>query len=112
MDSYSEISPALPSGDTGSPDQVVVWTRTNANYSQRSGLRSAPTSNYASSSFGGSSLRRKRSRRPAQSSSGVTSAYDEEEEGYASGGEYDDSRFELMKIRVKVGERAETKGRS
>lgn len=28
---------------------------------------------------------------------------EEEEEGYGSGGEYDDGPFELVKIRIKVG---------
>jgi hypothetical protein len=50
-------------------------------------------------------MRRKLSRRPTQSrapSSRIQSTYDEEEEGYGSGGEYEDGPFELIKIRVKV----------
>ncbi|KAJ6497760.1 hypothetical protein C8R45DRAFT_926400 [Mycena sanguinolenta] len=80
-----------------------------------------PTSSYAPSSFGGESVRRRVTRRNARR---VQSAYEEEEEGYASGGpariggfertslgvsftgpasgEDFDVPFELIKIRVKL----------
>lgn len=47
-------------------------------------------------------MRRKLSRKRTQRSAGrMQSTYEEEEEGYVSG-EYDESFYELMKIRVKV----------
>jgi hypothetical protein len=76
---------------------------------------SAPPTVYAASSHGGSphgSLRRKTttsrrqesraaSRGPSRAPSRAATTYDEEE-GYVSGGEYDNRSFELHKIRIKV----------
>ncbi|TFK75475.1 NADPH oxidase regulator NoxR [Pluteus cervinus] len=110
LDSYADAPPPLP---TGPPDRVAAWARTNANpeYNnpQARGSRSAPTSTYAPSSFGGS-VRRKVTRRTTRMpASRVQSAYEEEEEGYVSG-EYDDTPFELVKIRVKLHYQDDVRG--
>lgn len=109
IDSYAEPVPPVPPGRAASPpgpDRVAAWASKNANPNfppQRAGSRSAPTSNYAPSSYGGGTIRRKLTRRGTSSrGQRVISAYEEEEEGYVSGGEYDDGPFELIKIRVKV----------
>jgi len=119
LDSYSESAPPpIPRGESpanGPPDRVAAWARTNANANYppgRFGSRSAPTSNYAPSSYGGGSIRRKLSRRPTQSralSSRIQSSYEEEEEGYVSG-EYEDGPFELTKIRVKLHYQEDVRG--
>lgn len=113
LDSYGdENPPPLPSGGGAAgpspPDRIAAWARSNANPNYapapaRSGSRSAPTSNYAPSSYGGGgSVRRKLTRRGTSSArSRIQSSYEEEEEGYVSG-EYEDGPFELVKIRVKV----------
>ncbi|EEB97753.1 hypothetical protein MPER_02860, partial [Moniliophthora perniciosa FA553] len=98
---------------SSAPDRVAAWARSNANPNyppQRSGSRSAPTSNYAPSSYGGGSLRRKVTRRGTQrAASRIASSYEEEEEGYVSG-DYDDGPFELVKIRVKLHYKDDVRG--
>jgi neutrophil factor 2 len=118
LDSYTQASepplPSLPSSSIGSgpgsgggpnPERIAAWARSNAtpiNPPQRVLSRSAPSSNYAPSSFGsGGSLRRRLTRRTTTRSRAPVSMYEEEEEGYVSG-EYEDGPFELVKIRVKV----------
>jgi hypothetical protein len=107
LDSYAD-EPAPPMPNAPQPDRVAAWARSNANgapatppgaFVARSGTRSAPTSNYAPSSFGGGSVRRRVTRR--NTSRRIQSAYEEEEEGYASGEDFD-GPFELIKIRVKL----------
>lgn len=107
LDSYADEPP--PPMPNAPPDRVAAWARSNASPSsatppgafvQRSGTRSAPTSSYAPSSFGGGgSVRRRVTRR--NTSRRIQSAYEEEEEGYASGEDFD-GPYELIKIRVKV----------
>ncbi|PPQ62939.1 hypothetical protein CVT24_006179 [Panaeolus cyanescens] len=102
IDSYAgaeQSPPPLPSGGSGSSDRVGSWARNTANV-QRNGSRSAPSSNYAPSSYGGS-MRRKSTRRGNPRTSRIQSTYEEEEEGYGSG-EYDDGPLELSLIRVKL----------
>ncbi|KAF7375880.1 P-type phospholipid transporter [Mycena sanguinolenta] len=107
LDSYTD-EPVPPMPNAPPPDRVEAWARSNANgapntppsaFVARSGTRSAPTSTYAPSSFGGESVRRRMTRR--NTSRRVQSAYEEEEEGYASGEDFD-VPFELIKIRVKL----------
>ncbi|KAJ7251755.1 hypothetical protein B0H12DRAFT_1118761 [Mycena haematopus] len=107
LDSYND-EPAPPMPNAPQPDRVAAWARSNANgapatpqgaFVARSGTRSAPTSSYAPSSFGGGSVRRRVTRR--NTSRRIQSAYEEEEEGYASGEDFD-GPFELIKIRVKL----------
>ena len=104
LDSYGGDAPIPPIAQPG-PDRVAAWARTNANPNYplvRGGSRSAPTSQYAPSSYGGGSLRRKVTKRNhSRAPSRVQSTYEEEEEGYVSG-EYEDGTFELTLIRVKV----------
>ncbi|KAJ6593589.1 NADPH oxidase regulator NoxR [Mycena capillaripes] len=106
LDSYNDEPP--PPMPNAPPDRVAAWARSNANgqaapapppsaFVQRSGTRSAPTSSYAPSSVGGS-VRRRVTRRNTRR---IQSAYEEEEEGYASGEDFD-GPFELIKIRVKL----------
>ncbi|KAF8893874.1 NADPH oxidase regulator NoxR [Infundibulicybe gibba] len=116
LESYGEENPPpLPNAvvNTAPPDRVAAWARSNAapGYPPvRSGSRSAPTSNYAPSSYGGGSLRRKVTRRGvARAPSRIQSAYEEEEEGYVSG-EYEDTQFELIKIRVKLHYQDDVRG--
>ncbi|KAJ7497006.1 NADPH oxidase regulator NoxR [Mycena latifolia] len=109
LDSYADEPP--PPMPNAPPDRVAAWARSNASpanaapgtppgaFVQRSGTRSAPTSNYAPSSYGGGSVRRRVTRR--NTSRRVQSAYEEEEEGYASGEDFD-GPYELIKIRVKL----------
>lgn len=99
----------MPAAPPQQPDRVAAWARSNANgapavstpqqgaFVQRAGTRSAPGSSYAPSSYGGGSVRRRVTRR----NTSRRSAYEEEEEGYASGEDFD-GPFELIKIRVKV----------
>lgn len=116
LDSYGD-SPAPPLPNNNGPDRIAQWARSNANpgYSQagppiRSGSRSAPTSNYAPSSYGGGTLRRKVTRRAnSRAMSRAQSTYEEEEEGYVSG-EYEDGPFELIKIRVKLHYQDDVRG--
>ncbi|KAK7057495.1 P-type phospholipid transporter [Favolaschia claudopus] len=106
LDSYNdEPPPPMPAAPQG--DRVAAWARSNANappasagaFVQRSGTRSAPGSSYAPSSYGGGgSVRRRVTRRNTRR---IQSAYEEEEEGYASGEDFD-GPFELIKIRVKL----------
>ncbi|THU89357.1 hypothetical protein K435DRAFT_678103 [Dendrothele bispora CBS 962.96] len=132
VDSYGDTSdqpPPLPTntagvgaggpGGGGPPDRIAAWARSNANPNNlppttgvmRSGSRSAPTSNYAPSSYGGASVRRKLTRRGTSraASSRIQSTYEEEEEGYGSG-EYEDGPFELIKIRVKLHYKDDVRG--
>lgn len=84
-----------------STDRVAAWAG-NPNYPVfRAGPRSAPPTNYPSSTLGsvGGSIRRRGTRRNITRTP-ASSTY-EDEEGYASG-DYDDNVFELGKIRVKV----------
>ncbi|KAJ7690705.1 hypothetical protein B0H17DRAFT_1064533 [Mycena rosella] len=113
LDSYTDDPP--PPMPNAPPDRVAAWARSNASpgagpnnqgnqgsqgaFVARSGTRSAPTSNYAPSSYGGGSVRRRVTRR--NTARRTVSAYEEEEEGYASGEDYD-GPFELIKIRVKL----------
>jgi len=106
LDSYTDdVEPPLPTigSRMGTPDRVAAWARSNANPPGNTlrSARSAPSSQYAPSSFGGSSVRRKLTRRTTNRSRAPVSMYEEEEEGYVSG-EYEDGPFELVKIRVKV----------
>jgi hypothetical protein len=101
IDSYAaseQSPPPLPSG--GGSDRVSTWARNNATVG-RNASRSAPSSNYAPSSYGGGTMRRKSTRRPNARASRIQSTYEEEEEGYGSG-EYDDGPLELSLIRVKL----------
>jgi hypothetical protein len=124
LDSYGSDVPPLPppvptnTNAGGPPDRIAAWARSNANPNnlppttvQRSGSRSAPTSNYAPSSYGGGSVRRRVTRRNTArtASSRIQSTYEEEEEGYASG-DYDDGPFELIKIRVKLHYKDDVRG--
>lgn len=123
LDSYGSNDgppPPLPGAVSVSagapPDRIAAWARSNANPNNlppiaRSGSRSAPASNYASSSFGGGSVRRRVTRRNTArtQSSRIQSSYEEEEEGYASG-DYDDGPFELVKIRVKLHYKDDVRG--
>ncbi|KAK7045663.1 hypothetical protein VNI00_007496 [Paramarasmius palmivorus] len=119
LDSYgaAEEAPPVPAMPASS-DRVAAWARSNANPNAnppnyppvRSGSRSAPTSNYAPSSYGGGSLRRKVTRRgTTRAASRIASSYEEEEEGYASG-DYEDGPFELVKIRVKLHYKDDVRG--
>jgi len=115
LDSYTDSPPPpLPSGGPGNapgPDRIAAWARTNANPNYplvRTGSRSAPTSNYAPSSYGGGSMKRKLTRRTtSRAPSRIQSTY-EEEEGYGSGEE--DGPFELIKIRVKLHYQDDVRG--
>ncbi|KAJ7287300.1 NADPH oxidase regulator NoxR [Mycena rebaudengoi] len=100
LDAYTdEAPPPMPSAP---PDRVAAWARNNSNAppaaalrsAPATGTRSAPASSYAPSSYGGGGGWRNTSRR-------IQSAYEEEEEGYASGEDFD-GPFELIKIRVKL----------
>ncbi|KAJ6497758.1 NADPH oxidase regulator NoxR [Mycena sanguinolenta] len=106
LDSYTD-EPVPPMPNAPEPDRIAAWAQSNANgapatppsaFVARSGSRSAPTSSYAPSSFGGESVRRRVTRRNTRR---IQSAYEEEEEGYASGEDFD-VPFELIKIRVKL----------
>ncbi|KAJ7350408.1 NADPH oxidase regulator NoxR [Mycena albidolilacea] len=110
LDAYNdEPPPPMPNAPPQQPDRVAAWARSNANgapaastpqqgaFVQRAGTRSAPGSSYAPSSYGGGSVRRRVTRR----NTSRRSAYEEEEEGYASGEDFD-GPFELIKIRVKL----------
>ncbi|KAJ7209672.1 NADPH oxidase regulator NoxR [Mycena pura] len=106
LDAYSDEAPPLPNAQQ--PDRVAAWARSNANppsagppsaFVQRTGSRSAPGSSYATSSYGGGSVRRRVTRR--NTSRRAQSTYEEEEEGYASGEDFD-GPYELIKIRVKL----------
>ncbi|KAF9018437.1 NADPH oxidase regulator NoxR [Hymenopellis radicata] len=119
LDSYADPSPLPPlpplargeSPAPNGPERVAAWASKNANPNyppQRSGSRSAPTSNYAPSSYGGGTIRRKLTRRGTSRQQRIIN-YDEEEEGYVSG-EYDDGPFELIKIRVKLHYEDEVRG--
>ncbi|KAF8918162.1 NADPH oxidase regulator NoxR [Mucidula mucida] len=119
LDSYADASPLPPLPPAGrmespapnGPERVAAWASKNANPNyppQRTGSRSAPTSNYAPSSFGGGTIRRKLTRRGTSRQQRIIN-YDEEEEGYVSG-EYDDGPFELIKIRVKLHYEDEVRG--
>jgi len=113
IDSYGLEGPPAPApNSTNGGDRVGAWARSNANPNYpplgRSGSRSAPTSQYAPSSFGGSPAggsvrRRTTSRRNPRMSSRIQSTYEEEEEGYGSG-EYDEGPYDLTLIRVKVNQ--------
>lgn len=107
MDADQAALPPIRSGGGSAvpPDRVAAWARTNANTSSnfsRPGPRSAPSSNYAPSSFGGGgggTIRRKLSRRiTGRSSNRVQSSY-EEEEGYASG-DYEDVLLEIIRVKA------------
>ncbi|KAF9049922.1 NADPH oxidase regulator NoxR [Panaeolus papilionaceus] len=111
IDSYAapEQSPQpLRSGGSSGSDRVGAWARNNATV-QRSGSRSAPSSNYAPSSYGGGPMRRKSTRRGDPRRSRIQSTYEEEEEGYGSG-DYDDGPFELSLIRVKLHHEDDIRG--
>jgi tetratricopeptide (TPR) repeat protein len=113
LDSYGRDVP-MPLIAQPGPDRVAEWARTNANPTSplvRSRSRSAPTSQYAPSSYGGGgSLRRKVTRRNnSRAPSRIQSTYEEEEEGYVSG-EYEDGSFELALIRVKLHYQDDTRG--
>ncbi|TRM69182.1 PB1 domain-containing protein [Schizophyllum amplum] len=106
LDAYTDPTPSRAQSPPTGPERVAAWARTNAAPGYPPATRSAPRSNYAPSSFGGASVRRRTTRRTVARapSTRMTSAYDgfEEEEGYGSGGEYEDGPFELVKIRVKL----------
>lgn len=114
LDSYNDSAPPPPNG--GQPDRIAQWARTNANPNfssgppTRSGSRSAPTSNYAPSSYSSGPLKRKTTRRGvSRAMSRAQSTYEEEEEGYVSG-EYEDGPFELIKIRIKLHYQDDVRG--
>jgi len=114
LDSYTDdVEPPLPTigSRMGTPDRVAAWARSNANPPGNTlrSARSAPSSQYAPSSFGGSSVRRKLTRRTTNRSRAPVSMYEEEEEGYVSG-EYEDGPFELVKIRVKLHYQGDVRG--
>jgi hypothetical protein len=105
LNSYGDEEEAPPVPPAPQGDRVAAWARNNANAEPRRMPSSrAPPSSYAPSSYGGGgSMRRKLTRRSTRGpSSRAVSTYEEEEEGYGSGGEYDDTMYELIKIRVKV----------
>jgi len=91
-------APAPRNDDEGTAPLARSKTTLNVVSKPSAGSRSAPTSSYAPSSFGGGSVRRRVTRRNTRR---IQSAYEEEEEGYASGEDFD-GPFELIKIRVKL----------
>ncbi|KAF8639564.1 hypothetical protein AX17_001466 [Amanita inopinata Kibby_2008] len=110
LDSYGGIEPDVPTRQippTAAPgnypaDRVAAWTHNNS--VNRSGMRSAPASSYAPSSYGGS-MRRKGTKRMVPRR---VPSY-EEEEGYGSG-EYEEIPYDLQKIRVKIHYQEEMRG--
>ena len=103
MEAYADsaIQSAPPLGRSNTSSRVGNWARNNANLpalppDAPSRARSVAPSSYAPSSAGG--LRRKTTRRAPRSKS----MYEEEEEGYGSGGDYEETVYEMSKIRVKV----------
>ncbi|KAF9524021.1 NADPH oxidase regulator NoxR [Crepidotus variabilis] len=109
IDSYGGVAPPMPPPNTNT-ERVGNWARNNANPAlARAGSRSAPTSQYAPSSYGGTgSVRRRGTKRSVRAPSRIQSTYDDEEEGYGSG-EYDEV-FEMNIIRVKVHYQDDTRG--
>jgi len=100
LDSYSDQAPIPPIRSGGvsatAADRLAAWSRMNADQNDAtsaSGPRSAPASNYGRSPFSG--VRRKLTRRGTR----PHRSNEEEEEGYASG-DYDDSIFEMIRIKV------------
>jgi hypothetical protein len=103
LDSYNEDAPPPPPPPVPGKNQAVAaWARSNANPPpssfRRTASKSVPVSSYAPSLASGATVRRKLTRRTTTRASRYD---DDDEEGYGSG-EYEDSPFELIKIRVKV----------
>ncbi|KAJ6497766.1 NADPH oxidase regulator NoxR [Mycena sanguinolenta] len=105
-DYFKSDEPAPSMLSAPQPERGLVRTRSNASVaptmSQRSPnarARSGPITNSAPSSYGGGSVRRRLTRR--NTSRRIQPKYEEEEEGYASGEDWDGT-FELIKIRVKL----------
>lgn len=107
MDAYADNAQvqSAPPLSRSQSSRIGNWARNNANplpplppmanAPQRA--RSVAPSSYAPSSAGGG-MRRKISRRVPRSKS----MYEEEEEGYGSGGDYEETVYEMSKIRIKV----------
>ncbi|EGO26507.1 hypothetical protein SERLADRAFT_360751 [Serpula lacrymans var. lacrymans S7.9] len=115
-DANSRPLPAPPAG--GTTDRVTAWAQANANANPNTGYGRAPaparalsrsTSSAAPGSYQGGSLRRKVTRRPTQSRRPPVTYEEEEEEGYVSG-EYEDTQFELTKIKVKLHYQGDVRG--
>jgi tetratricopeptide (TPR) repeat protein len=108
-----EVPPLPTQTSSNKQDKISAWARANANPASampRSQSRSAPPSTYAPSSYGGGSMGRRKLTRRTTRRTAPLSMYDEEEEGYGSGGEYDDGPFELVKIRVKLHYQDDVRG--
>ena len=100
VDSYGGGAEEMPSPPAGA-SRVSAWARNNANPSAGPGrARSAAPSSYAPSSFGTGVKRRVTRRGTTRGSSRAQSMYEEEEEGYGSGGDILDD--DIIRIRVKV----------
>ncbi len=104
MDAYADnaqVQSAPPLGR--SPSRVGNWARNNAAplpplpAGALQHARSVAPSSYAPSTAGGGMRRRSTRRVPR-----AKSMYEEEEEGYGSGGDYEDTVLEMSKIRIKV----------
>lgn len=105
MDAYADNAQvqSAPPLSRSQSSRIGNWARNNAtplpplpsNAPQRT--RSVAPSSYAPSSAGGT-MRRKTTRRIPRSKS----MYEEEEEGYGSGGDYEETVYEMSKIRIKV----------
>jgi len=111
LNSYDDDAPP-PVPSNGPPDRVAAWARSNANPNNPPGRGPARSnSSYAPSSYGGGSVRRKVTRRITRGPSSRTQSafYEEDEEGYVSG-DYDDTIFELTKIRVKLHYQDDVRG--
>jgi hypothetical protein len=120
LDSYTDEVPEVPRMPAPAQgDRVAAWARENAGPRSTPPSRAqstrAPPSSYSPSSFGsGGSMRRKLTRRGTARAPGSRAmsayGYEDEEEGYGSGGEYDDVMYELVKIRVKLHYQDEVRG--
>ncbi|KAL4249263.1 NADPH Oxidase Activator [Abortiporus biennis] len=99
LDSYGDDQQTSPPGA-----RVANWAKNNANPSVQRSRSMAPPSSYAPSSVGGT-MRRRTTRRRAPTR--AQSVYYEEEEGYGSGGEYDE---DLLRIRVKIHHQGDVRG--
>lgn len=107
MDAYADNAQvqSAPPLSRSQSSRIGNWARNNATplpplpagvgAPQRT--RSVAPSSYAPSSAGGT-MRRRTTRRVPRSKS----MYEEEEEGYGSGGDYEETVYEMSKIRIKV----------
>ncbi|KAK7691652.1 hypothetical protein QCA50_005051 [Cerrena zonata] len=111
---YDEFVDSYGAGteDMASPpgtSRVSAWARNNANPATGVGrARSTAPSSYAPSSFGTGVKRRVTRRGTTRASSRAQSMYEEEEEGYGSGGDILDD--DIIRIRVKVHYQDDVRG--